>query len=57
MIFDFHKDILHITSIKTQFADLFLEFINLHIDSFENINDLEFALQINPIYLISNYDD
>lgn len=57
MIFDFHKDILHITSIKTQFTDLFLEFINLHIDSFENINDLEFALQINPVELIRKYDD
>jgi hypothetical protein len=56
MISHFHKDILHITSIKTQFTDLFLEFINLHIDSFENINDLEFALSINPIYLINNYE-
>jgi hypothetical protein len=56
MITDFHKDILNITSIKKHLKDLFLEFISLHIDSFENINDLEFALTIDPAELIMNYE-
>lgn len=56
MITDFHKDILNITSIKKHLTDLFLEFISLHIDSFENINDLEFTLTIDPVELIINYE-
>lgn len=56
MVSNFHKDILDITSIQKYLTELFLEFVSLHVDSFENINDLEYVLQVDPVELIRKYE-